>query len=169
VSDSHYTVAAPLFRFALTGIDGGAPDYLEASAFSYPFKLVAGVIVGGLAGWLGYLQFRGMLLQGSSGLYAAAVALMAYTLWHICRSRTRFSASGLSQSWIWNKQLPYRDLAYIKLIRIPALDWLIAPRIYTRSQSGKLAVFYVSGSQLIGEADRLVTEFTTFRRTNFGA
>lgn len=94
----------------------------------------------------------------------AALGLMAYTLWHILRSKTTLDRTALRQTWLWDKELPLRDLAYVRLIRIPGLDWLIAPRLYARTLLGKFAVFYAADPHLLNEFARLRGELKTFRR-----
>jgi hypothetical protein len=150
------------FRFAPSG---GSP--VEDAAFSPLFKLLTTAIVGGCAVWLAQLFTSGALGNGrSTGVVwlIAGLVLMAWTWWNILRSRTRISSEGLHQSWIWNKQLAFDDLAYGKLIRVPGLDWLIAPRLYVRTLMGKFDVFYGATPALISEFERLVRELREFRK-----
>jgi hypothetical protein len=69
----------------------------------------------------------------------------------------------IHQSWLWDKQMELRELAYAKLIRIPGLDWLIAPRLYARTLNGKFAVFYTADRAMLEEFERLVQELREFR------
>jgi hypothetical protein len=150
------------FRFVPSG---GQP--VEDTAFSPLFKLLTTAIVGGCAVWLAQLFTSGVLGTGrTTGVvwFIAGLVLMAWTWWHILRSRTRISLEGLHQSWIWNKQLAYDDLAYGKLIRVRGLDWLIAPRLYVRTLMGKFDVFYGATPTLIAEFERLVRELQEFRK-----
>jgi hypothetical protein len=79
----------------------------------------------------------------------AGLTLMAYTAAQLQVSRTRIDGEGLHQSWIWDKHMPWQDLGMVKLIRLRGLEWLIAPRLYTRSITGKLAVFYAASPELL--------------------
>ncbi len=135
------------------------------------FRLLATVIVAGLAAKLFSLVLRGKLLQtsgpaASSGLYwaLAAIGLMAYTLWSILTSKTSLTDTHLLQTWMWNKKLELRELAYVKLIRVPGLDWLIAPRLYCRTLLGKFAVFYSADAIMLAEFERLRDELSAFRK-----
>ena len=149
------------FRFLPSG------DPLQGTAFSWPFKLLAAIIVLGGALWLADLWLAGKLGASSrqgGGWLALGLLLMAWTLWHILTSQTRLAAGELQQSWILNKRMPLADLAYARLMRLRGFDWLIAPRLYVRTLNGRFAVFYAADPLLIGEFERLVTELTEFRR-----
>ncbi|MDM0058514.1 hypothetical protein [Variovorax fucosicus] len=150
------------FRFEPSG--GNA---VEGQAFSLPFKLLATVIVGGCAFWLAQLWSVGALgtaKTGGLGWFLAGIALMGWTWFHIMTSRTRIDREGLHQRWIWDKHMALDDLAFGKLIRVPGLDWLIAPRLYVRTLVGKFAVFYAATPELIAEFERLVAELKAARR-----
>lgn len=135
---------------------------LEGPAFGWSFRLLCGAVVLGSAGWLLLLWHKGALAtSGASvgqglGWVLAALGLMGLTAWHVLRSRTRLDAEGLHQSWIWDKHLPLRELAWGKLIRVPGLDWLIAPRLYVRTLLGKFAVFYAADPRLLAEFEQLL-------------
>ena len=51
-----------------------------------------------------------------------------------------------------------RELAYGRLIRVRGLEWLIAPRLYVRTLTGKFTVFYAASPDMIREFERLVAE-----------
>ena len=143
-------------------------------AFSTAFKVLATVIVGGCAAALTQMGLAGQLGQPTSagapvasvGLswFAAGLLLMGVTWWNILRSVTSLDADGLHQSWVWNKHMPLRDLAYAKLIRVRGLDWLIAPRLYVRTLDGKFAVFYAASPQLLAAFEHLGSSLKTFRQ-----
>jgi hypothetical protein len=78
-------------------------------------------------------------------------------------SRSRLDATGIHQTWIWDKHMGYDELAYAKLIRIRGLEWFMAPRFYVRTLMGKFAVFYVSSQQVQDECKRLSAELSAFR------
>ena len=102
---------------------------------------------------------------GSGLVWAiSALALMVYTLWCILTSVTTLTSTQLQQTFVWNKQLELRELAYVKLIRVPGLDWLIAPRLYCRTLLGKFAVFYTADTLMLAEFERLRDELAAFRK-----
>ncbi|MFM1906881.1 MAG: hypothetical protein RLZZ591_558 [Pseudomonadota bacterium] len=147
-------------------------------AFTLTFRVLAVLMVSGGAGWLSYLWWGfglkpslpnetavdGAGLRQELSWALAALGLMAYTMWHILRSKTTLDTRALHQTWLWDKELPLRDLAYVRLIRIPGLDWLIAPRLYARTLLGKFAVFYAADPHLLAEFGRLRDELKAFRK-----
>ena len=137
-------------------------DPCTCKAFSLPFRALAVLIVSACGYWVFSLWSSGHLNSGTgraaaSGLNwaLAALALLFYTLWCILFSRTTLTSTYLHQTFVWDKRLELRDLAYAKLLRVPGLDWLIAPRLYCRTMMGKFAVFYASDAQVIIEFERL--------------
>lgn len=154
------SLGPPPFRFV------PVRDPLEGPAFSTAFKLLVSVLVWGCAAWMLALWREGGFgpgLSGGAAWFLAGQALLLLTWWHILRSRTRLDSQGLQQSWIWDKRMELRELAYGKLIRVPGLDWLIAPRLYVRTLLGKFAVFYVADPALLAESQRLLRELRAFR------
>lgn len=109
-----------------------------------------------------WLTGRGSAATGG-GWFIGGLLLVSYTWWHILRSVTRLDADKLHQSWVWDKQMDMRELAYGKMIRVRGLDWLIAPRLYVRTLMGKFQVFYASSPEMIAEFERLVVELREFR------
>jgi hypothetical protein len=147
------------------------PQPCTCRAFSLPFRLLALVIVLGCAYGLLGAWSSGQLTYGagtaaSSGLLwaLAAMALLLYTLWCIWTSHTTLSAQGLHQNFVWDKKMELRELAYVKLIRVPGLDWLIAPRLYCRTLLGKFAVFYAADAHMISEWERMRDALRAFRQ-----
>ncbi len=138
---------------------------VSAPAFSKTFKLIAiGVVLMAWAwSWqLWFLDVLSLNLQ-SSGWIAAALAMMSYTLWHVLRGRTQVNAQAIEQSWVWNKRMEMSEMAYAKLVRVPGLEWLVAPRLYTRSFAGKMAVFYTADPALLAVFSRLESELRAAR------
>jgi hypothetical protein len=160
------TVAPQPFKFKPVGRHG--EPVVSGIAFSKPFRIIGTLLVGTIAAWMAVMWQTGQLASGKGtsgiGWLVAALAVLLYTLWHIWRSRTHISSEEIAQTWIWNKSFPMRELAYAKMIRIPGLDWLIAPRLYVRTLLGKFAVFYCCDPQVLAEFRRLVTELEAFRR-----
>jgi hypothetical protein len=144
---------------------------LVCRAFSKPFCAVAIAIValctyGVWSVWSQDQLGSQANPAAASGLYwsLAALALMAYSLWCILTSTTTLTSHSLAQTFVWNKYVALQDLAYCKLIRVPALDWLIAPRLYCRTVMGKFAVFYAADPAMIAQMQRLRDELDAYRR-----
>lgn len=109
------------------------------------------------AAWIWQLWSQGVLQAHwqSGGWLLAALSMMLAMEWYILRGRTRLTADALEQDWVWRKRVVLSELAYVKLIRVPGLDWLIAPRLYTRSVGNKLTVIYLTGDAMLSEMRRL--------------
>lgn len=144
---------------------------VEGAAFSHTFQALVGIMVLGLGVWLVVLWQQGKFgdpaqLESArmAGWFILGWGLLVWTAWQVRLSRTRMDSAGLFQSWIWNKHMPYEQLAYTQLIRIKGLEWLIAPRFYVRTLAGKFAVFYIADPALQHECARLASELEAFRR-----
>jgi len=152
------SMGPPPFKF--TARQPGVP----VPAFSIPFKILATLIVAACAAafvqnWLAARATGG----AGGGWFIGGLLLLLYTWWHILRSVTRIDESALYQSWVWDKHMELRELAYGKLIRVRGLEWLIAPRLYVRTLMGKFTVFYAASPDMVAEFERLVTELKAFR------
>ena len=136
----------------------------RAPAFSRTFRLLATALVAAIGSWMYRLWQSGKLVPpGTSDALAlgwplAALAIILYTWWYLQTSWTTVTETELRQRWMWDKKLDLRELAYAKLIRVPGLDWLIAPRLYARTLLGKFAVFYCADRVMLAEFERLVSE-----------
>jgi hypothetical protein len=131
------------------------------AAFTRPFRVLAWLLLAGLAVGMGKSPetwHTPLALWG-----ALAWLLMATTVWAIERSRTTLSPEGLLQTWLWDKKMAMRELAYARLIRFRGLDWLIAPRLYVRNLSGKFTVIYCADRAVLDDMQRLCAELHRFR------
>ena len=144
---------------------------LEGRAFSTTFQALAWLMVAGLGGWLFVLWQQGKFGDPEgwdslrrAGWFILGWVLLAWTALQVRQSRTRIDDQGLFQSWIWNKHMPFEQLAYSQMIRIKGLEWLIAPRFYVRTLAGKFAVFYIADPALQRECERLAIGLEAFRR-----
>lgn len=148
------------FAFVVQG------ERATCSAFSPAFKVFSVAVVSLALGWAWQLWARGVLelTWASSGWFAAALCMMAYTEWHMLVGRTTLSSVAIEQTWVWKKRVDLNELAYAKLIRVRGLEWLVAPRLYTRTFSNKLTTFYVAGSQVLAELERLEKELQAARQ-----
>jgi len=142
---------------------------MRVRAFSLPFRVLVTLVVLGIAMWMamlwraGHLTPPGMSPTIALGWPLAALAIMLYTWWKMLSSHTTLTAQELHQSWMWDKKMELRELAYCKLIRVRGLDWLVAPRLYARTLMGKFAVFYAADAAMIAEFQRLTAELKAFR------
>ena len=139
---------------------------IEGPAFSWAFKALVTAVVFGMALWFFQLWTAGKVTGGAVSImtwFLAALAMIVYTWWCMVRSRTTLDAQSIRQTWMWQKKMDLRDLAYAKLIRVRGLEWLIAPRLYVRTLMGKFAVFHAADPRMLAEFERLVAELKVFR------
>ena len=144
-------------------LDLATDQVVSGKAFSVAFRVLALLLVEGVAWWAYVLWSNGKLGASvtSSVLWlAAALVLMFITVFYVFRSVTSVSSSHLKQSWIWNKEMPIRDLAYVKLIRLRGFDWLIAPRLYARTHGGKFASFYASTPDVLKQFESIKSKLS---------
>ena len=142
---------SPAYTFAPQGGPQACP------AFSIPFKLLAVAIVTMALAWGAQMLSTGLLewTLNSSGWLVAALCMMSYTVWHILNGVTTLDDKALQQTWVWRKRVELHELSYAKLIRVRHFEWLIAPRLYTRTFSNKLAVFYAISPSMLQEFQRI--------------
>ena len=147
--------------FSFTPVGGR----VESSAFSVPFKVLATALIAPALIWGWQLWSSGTiaLTLASSGWLFAALCLMVYTGWYIFNGKTTLDNFTLEQTWVWHKRAELRQLAYVKLIRMRGLEWLIAPRLYTKTYAGKLAIFYASSPDMLVEFQRMEAELKALR------
>jgi hypothetical protein len=144
------------FRFA------PRQEKLTSPAFSWPFKILAIALLSGLSAWA-YQLYGSRMFQSDHLWLWAAWGIMVYTVGHVLMGKTHLTAQTLEQTWIWHKKVELRDLAYVKLIRVPGLDSLIAPRLYARTLMGKFTVIYACSPEMVDEFKRLGEELKAFR------
>ena len=138
---------------------------MESSSFSLPFKVLAAALITPALVWGAQLWSSGTiaLTLASSGWLIAALCLMVYTGWYIFNGKTTLDNITLEQTWVWHKKAELRQLAYVKLIRMRGLEWLVAPRLYTKTYAGKLAIFYASSPAMLVEFQRMESELKAMR------
>ncbi len=126
---------------------------MTGQAFGPVFKTLAWAILLTLLAWIWRLDFDWRSSQGA--WVAVAWGMLAYIVWHIQRSRIRLDGEAIEQSWMWRRRLALRELAFIKVMRVRGLEFLIAPRIYARNLGGTFTFFYCHDRALLDEFARL--------------
>lgn len=142
-------------------LDLAVDQTLSGKAFSVTFRVLALLLVEGIAWWAYVLWSNGKLgtsLNSSMLWLIAALILMAITVFYVFRSVTSISATHLKQSWIWDKEMLVSELAYAKLIRLRGFEWLIAPRLYARTHGGKFASFYASTTDVLQQFEKICSK-----------
>ena len=84
-----------------------------------------------------------LLLMLGAGL---TIAWLGY--W-IVFSRTRLEGQSLVQTWLWTKCTRVDEVAQLKLVFMPGLVWLVAPRLLVRQRSGAVLWFQAADVRLL--------------------
>jgi hypothetical protein len=124
----------------------------EGAAFPLSVRLMATAFVGTMLYWGARSATRlweTSWATSSALLLAGAVCLVLWCLVWIWRSRTRVDAQGVEQSWIWRKHVRWADVAQARLIGVPGLEWLIAPRLVVRPRGGGIVVFHSADRRVL--------------------
>lgn len=126
---------------------------LRAHAFGIVFKAMAWFILLALCGWFFRLDVDWHSPQAA---WCGVVwAMMAFTVWHIQRSRIQLDANAIEQTWMWRRRVALHELAYLKVMRVRGLELIVAPRVYVRTLSGAFVFFYCADRALLDEFSRL--------------
>jgi hypothetical protein len=130
-------------------------------SFGPVFKALAWCMNAALLFWM--LRLRLPWGQSLTVWAWAAWAMMFYSTWVVQRSRLRIGDGLIAQDWMWRKQVAICDLASLRLIRVRGLEWLMAPRVYTRTLQGRPMVFYCADPMLLSEFERMGRELASWR------
>ena len=144
----HHDVPSPLpYPYA-------PPDRaLRAQAFGLVFKTLGWSMVLALLIWFWRLGIDWSSRQGA--LCAVVWAMLAFMIFHIQRSRIVLDGKTIEQTWMWRRRMALHELAFIKVMRVRGLEFLIAPRIYARNLGGTFSFFYCSDRAMLDEFARL--------------
>lgn len=121
---------------------------VRGPAYSRWFKAVATVISIGLAVYGAGIAVRFPLLQygfGVKALLFCAALMLAVSYYWFLRSTTTVDDSGITQTWLYNKHVEWRDVRGAKMIGIPYAGWLFPPRLVVRT--GNSFTTFNGGSQ----------------------
>ncbi|MBP5989172.1 MAG: hypothetical protein KA766_04125 [Piscinibacter sp.] len=137
----------------------GAEPAVEGAAFTPLIKGTAAALIAGLAatGW----RAADTLATAPGGSRSALLflgllaVLAAFCFWWILISRTRVTATHLHQTWWSDKRVVLAEVTQTKLILIPGLTWLIAPRLVVRTRSTGSVVFHAAERPVIAAFARI--------------
>jgi hypothetical protein len=109
---------------------------VSGPAYGPGFKVFATVLCALLALYGVSIAWRFPLLSYGAGvklLLLGAGAMLAVSYYWFLRARTTIDAAGIRQSWLFDKQVEWRDVRGAKMIGIPYLSWLFPPRMVVRT------------------------------------
>lgn len=88
-------------------------------------------------------------------LLVLLVVTTGYCFWWMLISRTEVTATHLRQTWWSKKTVAIADITQTKLILVPGLTWLVAPRLVVRTREPGPVTFYAAQPQVIAAFARL--------------
>ncbi len=77
------------------------------------------------------------------------IVLLGWTYYWIMASRFRLTDVALEQSWIWPKRVLLSEITQAKLVRVPRLEWMVAPRLVLRTRGLGVHVLYCSDARVL--------------------
>lgn len=114
--------------------------------------------------WLACLMVLGVLWQGwlalnqpgsepldrtTSVLLGLGMLSLFACLAFILTSRTRIDDTHISQTGIWPRKVAIANISQLKMIHVPRLTWLIAPRLVVRTGLTGWYVFHAAEDPVI--------------------
>jgi len=117
-------------------------------AYGRGFKLFASIVTLALLGYGTSIVLRFPLLQfgfGVKALLLAAAGMLCVSYYWFLRAETTIDAHGIRQTWLYDKQVEWRDVRGAKMIGIPYASWLFPPRMVVRT--GNSFTTFNGGSQ----------------------
>lgn len=85
----------------------------------------------------------------AKGLVIAGLAVLVIVTFWVWRSRTEVTPAFIRQTWIWPKRVKWADVSHAKMVYVPGLAWLVAPRLIVRSGGGMVTVFHAADHDLL--------------------
>jgi hypothetical protein len=129
-----------------------ASPVLESPAYP-PFLRVLSVVivvdVVGLGLWSLPTLRSTAWSTGSLALLALAAIGVLWMGWWIVYSRTRLDGDVLSQTWLWNRRAHANEVTQLKLVHLPSLQKIVAPRLLVRRRNGAVAWFHSADPRLL--------------------
>ena len=119
-------------------------------AYSRWFKLVATVVTLLLAVYGLNIVLRFPLQQYSfsvQALLAGAALMLCVSYYWFLRSTITIDSTGITQTWLYNRHVEWRDIRSAKMIGIPYAGWLFPPRLVVRT--GNAFTTFNGGSQQV--------------------
>lgn len=105
-------------------------------AYSMLFKCLATAVTIALALYATRVMLQFPLANYNFGiqalLFVAAFMLLVSYYWFL-KSTTTVDQNGITQTWMYNKQVLWTDIRSAKMIGIPYLSWIFPPRMIVRT------------------------------------
>ncbi|WP_136419669.1 hypothetical protein [Herbaspirillum sp. ST 5-3] len=123
---------------------------VSGPAYNPWFKLLATAVTALLAAYGVNIATRFPLLQygiGVKALLLGAAVMLAISYYWFLRSTVTVDEKGITQSWMYNRHVEWRDIRSAKMIGIPFLSAIFPPRLVVRT--GNSFTTFNGGSQAV--------------------
>lgn len=127
---------------------------LSGPAYSPWFKLLATLFTIALSGYGTSVALRFPIMDYGLGvqlLLFGALILLLLSYYGFLHSTTTIDEQGITQTWLVNRHVGWRDVRSAKMIGIPRAGWLFPPRLVVRTGN--------AFSTFNGGTQELLTEF----------
>ncbi len=117
-------------------------------AYGPGFKMMATTLTVALVAYAASVLWRFPLLSfglGIKALLLGAAVMLAVSYYWFLRAQVTIDAEGIRQTWVYDKQVQWRDVRGAKMIGIPYFSWLFPPRMVVRT--GSAFMTFNGGSQ----------------------
>ena len=109
---------------------------ITGPSYNLWFKLMATIVSVGLGAYAVSVTMRYPLLEYGLAvkllLLGAALMLVVSYFWFL-RSTITIDDKGITQTWLYNRHVEWRDVRSAKMIGIPYAGWLFPPRLVVRT------------------------------------
>jgi len=109
---------------------------VSGPAYGVGFKVFATIVTLALFGYGVSVALRFPLMQfglGVKALLLGSAAMLGVSYYWFLRAVTTIDATGIRQSWLYDKRVEWREVRGAKMIGIPYLSWLFPPRMVVRT------------------------------------
>jgi hypothetical protein len=109
---------------------------ISGPAYGALFKVLATALTILLALYGINIALRFPLMQygfGVKALLLGAAVMLGVSYYWFLRSTVTVDDKGITQTWLYNRQVEWRDIRSAKLIGIPFLSWIFPPRLVVRT------------------------------------
>jgi len=135
-------------------------------AYGMGFKALATLVTTALVVYAASIAWRFPLPQFGIGvkllLLGAGLMLCVSYYWFL-RATTTIDASGIRQTWLYDKRVDWSDVRGAKMIGIPYLSWLFPPRLVVRTGSA-FATFNGGSQEVLVEFAKISLAFQMKKR-----
>jgi hypothetical protein len=125
---------------------------VEGPAFPPLVKLLALSLVAAMLVWGARVADRMFAVDWTFPNALVVLTGIAMVLWcasWIVRSRTCVDATHIRQTWMWHKQVALADVTQARMVGVPGLSWLVAPRLVVRARGRGLLVFHAADRRVL--------------------